>query len=120
MSNVKTETKIQKPKLPKKVFLTMNQIRDKIETLESKIKELPGSENRTKRLRYMREVAFLKKAQVEPEAKVINPEVVKEKKDKDQMRRIAKKIMKKKELERAKKAEHNKKRRLNCLYCHKC
>ena len=87
----KSETKPQKPKLPKKVFLTMPQIVDKVTVLENRIKELSGVENRNKRLRCIREVSFLKKAQKDPESKVVNPEIKKASREKDKMRRIAKK-----------------------------
>ena len=109
-----------KPKLPKKVFLTLPQIKSKIELLENRLKELNGVSNRTKRLRCFSEVSFLKKALENPESKVVDPEVKKAKKDKDKMRRIAKKILKRKEEVEKKKNEYNKKRRINCLYCHKC
>ena len=109
-----------KPKLPKKVFLTIPQIKAKVDTLESRIKELSGVDNRNKRLRCLREVSFLKKALETPETKVVDPEIKKAKQLKDNMRRIPKKILKKKETIQMKKAEHNKLRRINCLYCHKC
>lgn len=51
---------------------------------------------------------------------LIDPNVLKMKLEKDKMRRISKKIMKKKEILSEKKKASNKLRKLNCLYCKKC
>lgn len=122
MSELKKNKKVKKEKknFPKRVHLSLDQIDHKITAIEDKLKTLEGVANKNKRLRYYREVALLKKAKDAPETMVVDPIIKNEKRQKDKMRRIAKKILKKKEVVAQKKAEHNKLRRINCLYCQKC
>lgn len=112
--------KPEKKGMPKRVHLSQAQIQAKIEVLATRIDSLTGVENRNKRLRAYREVALLEKALKNPETMIRDPEPIKEKREKDNRRRVAKKLLKKKEEEAAKRAEHNKLRRIQCLYCHHC
>lgn len=115
-----TANKIIKQKHPKRVHLSIPQIQHKVVHLEGRIKTLVGAENKNIRMRCFSELALLKKALTQPDTMVVDPEIKKEKGEKDKMRRIAKKMLKQKEIVAEKKADHNKKRRLNCLYCQKC
>lgn len=112
--------KPEKKGLPKRVHLSPSQIQAKIETLSLRIDSLTGTENRNKRLRAYREVALLEKALKNPETMIRDPEPAKEKREKDNRRRVAKKLLKRSQEREAKRQEHNKMRRIQCLYCHHC
>jgi hypothetical protein len=112
--------KPEKKDMPKRVHLAPSKIQDKLDTLSKRVEELGGPDNRNKRLRAYRELALLTKALKNPDTMIRDPEEGREKREKDRLRRKAKKILKSKEQRDDKRKEHNKLRRIQCLYCQKC
>ncbi|CAD8171693.1 unnamed protein product [Paramecium pentaurelia] len=100
------------------LHMTEEQYQEKISNLESRIAELQGPDNQTKRKRLYHELAQLKK-----NVKLIDPNVIEEKKQKDLERRIQKKLTKKQqvveEIQKEKKQIKMKEKDKVCLVCKK-
>ena len=120
MAKAATGSPVQKAKKVRKVHLTIEQIKEKVSKVEAKLKSIDGSENKKKRQNYFQTLAELNKALQSPETLTVDPILKQERRARDQVRRAAKKMLKKKELLRQKKQEKNKDRKKNCLFCKKC
>jgi hypothetical protein len=120
MAKAATSNSVTKTKKIRKVHLTTDQIKDKIARIESKLKSTDGVENKKKRLNYFQTLSKLNKALESPETLTVDPIAKQERRARDQIRRAAKKMLKKKEEIRQKKQEKNKDRKKNCLFCKKC
>ena len=107
-------------KLLKRFHLSIEQVHIKISKLEEKIASLNGPENKRKRLNCFQQLAKLNKALTDPEKYTVDPSVTMERQTKDNLRRTAKKLMKKRELLKTLKKEKSRARRENCLFCKKC
>ena len=120
MVKIDTDLKAKKSKKITKVHLSVDQIKEKISKIEKQALSFAGAEQKKKRLNCLQKLAKLNKALKDPEVLTVDPIVKNEKRAKDQVRRIAKKMLKKKDLLRQKKQEKNKDRKKNCLFCKKC
>lgn len=99
----------------KKIHLSLEEIKAKIERLEAEKLDPAVQDNKTKRKRIYAQLAKLQKALTDPEDRVVDPVMEKEKIELDKTRRIEKKLAKKEETIRY---EKNKKRhQKRCLKC---
>lgn len=120
MTKTETSNPVKKAKKVSKIHLTVDQIKDKIAKVETKLNSIEGSSNKKKRQNYFQTLSKLNKALQSPETLTVDPIAKQERRARDQVRRAAKKMLKKKELLRHKKQEKNKDRKKNCLFCKKC
>ena len=101
----------------KKIHLTLTEVKDKIENLTGRLKEMEGPHFRKKRQNIFQKLAKLKKYTEDPDKYLARVEENKMRKDKDKMKRISKKIAKKERRLDELRRDKNRSRKLQCLIC---
>ncbi|KAM3134544.1 hypothetical protein pb186bvf_013358 [Paramecium bursaria] len=104
----------------KQIYMAKDLYEQKLQSLEQKIKELEGPENKNKRKRIYYELAYLKNSQlIGRQFNNIDISEINRKKDQDKERRLSKKLAKKKLRIQALKTEKMRAKHKICLVCKK-